>query len=484
MSPLLITLTTALLTLLHLPTVTHSLSYPGPTPVIAHFPFDTDYTSQYNAYTTAPPTYQNAPPPPPLVKTQSGLACPFGGCAHFDTQSYLVASPWLPLLGSVDGAALGSWSVGLWVRSEQATAWQGVLGVWGQGSYVWSFRLYYNIPYLIWQFRDANRQMQSVSLQSSRALPSTGAWSHIVITYNATSHNVQFWADGRVTDTFATTAAYAYVDSVPALGWKVGMIDDVMYGLAGGLDELWLFSDVLTGDEVLLLRAINSIGSCAPGTAGVAQYRVGTCSTCQPGTFAPDIGGLVCQVCPAGTASATAGAVACQACAAGSYAPSPNSTQCLTCPAGYYSPTPGATACLPCAAGTYSTQPGSTTCAYCPANTLSPPTATTPTQCSPCPAGSTGGGTVPVCCASGVSAAGVLLAGVGVGLGGFGVVNGCVLGLDVAQVQGSMVEQLSDYCGVGYDGVLTSSLQGLYGEFNAFQSQADQAALQRIYCNP
>ena len=466
-------LTSLLLSIL--PSLTHSQSVPGPYPVIAHFSFDTDYTSQFNNYTSFAPSTAT---PPPIVASQSSVACPFNDCASFTGQHYLDISPWLPLLGAYDGEALTSWSVSLWVKAE-AGGYQGLLGEWGEGSYVWSLRLINYSPQLLWIYRNANSNENEVVWTSASTVSST-SWSHLVLNFNLTSQTFQFYIDGIVTDTFHSAAAYNYLGGEPALGWKIGMIDDVMYGLSGAIDELWAFSTALTANDVLLLHAINSIGSCAPGTAGVAQYNVGTCQTCEAGYYSANIGELVCTICPVGTTS-TAGSSACQACASGTYSSQPGGT-CQSCPAGYYAPAPGTSECLPCTAGTFASA-GATTCTYCPANTLSPAASIAANYCVACPAGSSGGGSIPVCCPNGVSPAGQLLATTGLALSNFGAANTCVLNTDVLQ-DGEVVEFIGDYCGAGYDTVLTNSLQSVYSDFSAFQLKAGTTALQQIYCNP
>ena len=465
-----------------LPSSTHcqSQSVPGPSPVVAHFPFDIDYTSQFNSYTSFSPSTSSYGPPP-IVYNQSNVACPFGGCASFTDRHYLDVSPYLPMLGVQDGQALSSWSVALWVKAE-ASGYQALLGQWGEGSYVWSLRLVNYQPQLIWIFRNAQHTGSEVVWTSAKTV-SNARWTHIVANYNHTANTFQFWQNGQLTDTWHSGAAYTFLLSgAPALGWKVGLIDDTSFGLQGALDELWVFSDALSSDEVLLLHAINSIGSCAPGTAGVAQYRVGTCTTCPSGTFATQIGALVCSVCPAGTSSQN-GSSACQACDSGTFSTA-GSDACYPSPAGFFAPAPGTALYLPCAAGSYSNL-GANTCSYCPPNTLAPPQSTSASNCTACPAGSSGGGIFPVCCARGVSPAGALLASTSVALSNYGVQNTCLLNANVMQSEGNdVVEYLSQYCGDGYDTTATAGLQDIYGQFSAFQSTAGTAALQQIYCNP
>ena len=458
-----------------LPSLTNSQSVPGPTPVIAHFSFDTDYTSQFNNYTSFAPNITTAPP---IVTAQSNATCPFGRCASFTGQHFLDVQPFLPFLGTVDGAPLQSWSVGLWVKAEGG-GYQGLLGEWGEGSYVWSLRLISYRPQLLWIYRDTNHQGNEVVWTSSHSVSTTG-WSHVVLSFNITSNTFQFWVNAVMTDSWQGAGVYAFLGGAPALGWKIGMIDDVMYGLSGAIDELWLFSKALTSTDILLLHAINSIGSCEPGTAGVAQYMIGTCEPCEAGTYSSNIGALVCSVCPLGTTSA-AGSSACQACPSGSYSSEPGG-ECQTCPAGYYAAAPGTAECLPCPGGTYSSA-GSSSCSYCPANTLSPATSIAANYCVACPAGTSGGGNIPVCCPNGVSPAGQMLASTTVALTNFGAANTCLLNTDVQQA-GEVVEFLGDFCGVGYDTVFTNSLQAVYSQFSAFQLKAGTTALQQVYCNP
>ena len=479
LSPLLLTLITAVLTLL--PSTTHSQSVPFPAPIVAHFSFDTNFNSQFNGYTASPPSQSAGPPIIGLADPQTGAACPFNGCASFTGNRYLDVNQWLPFTPQTDNVPLSSWGVALWVKANGG-GYQALLGEWGGGSYVFSLRLVNYQPQLIWRFRDTNQVESQVFFTSatSHTLSST-SWSHLAVTFNASSFQVQVWIDGLETDTtYDYSAVTSYIQGGPApLGWKIGLIDDVMFGMQGSIDELWIFSTVLTPSDILLLRAINSIGSCSPGSAGIAQYNIGSCTPCLPGYYSGNLGALVCSICPAGTSSA-AGAESCQACAAGTNSSAPGG-QCQSCPAGYYAPTPGMASCLPCPAGTFAAA-GASTCSYCPANSISPAAATSSASCTACPANTSGGGPVPVCCPKGVSAAGQLLATTTVALSNFGVSNQCILSTDVLQA-GAVVEYLSEFCGDGYDSVLTSSLTSVYSDFSAFQSKAGTVALQQVYCN-
>ena len=463
-----------------------------PSPIYAHWSFASlasdsstaAFTANLGSPTEPAPTPSSSSLSPPLLV---GPSCPFPPCASFTSANpyaqILSVSPPLGFLGA-QGAPIVNHSVALWVnpQGEANTVWEGLLGAWGYPYKLWSFRLYGNQPCLLWYWLDATNTTQEGAFYSTVSVP-YGAWTHVALSYSTADASgvgqLTLYLNGSQTDAWTLTNA-VYVEPTAATpNWEVGGIEDANFGYLGLMDELWIFSIPLTRAEVLLLINLNTIGSCSPGSFGYGGYA--TCARCPAGSYSDSIGAVECTTCPAGTYSGL-GATACQACPPGFFSDASNSTGCTACPAGTYCPTPGLNASLPCPAGSYSTNT-STACSYCPANSTTAPGATSAAQCTACPTNSTGGGTVPVCCPRGVSASGALLAQTSAMLSAFAVSNACILYTDVTQATG-VVEQLGDYCGVGYDVTLTQSMQALYTQFSAWQQPGTAAVnLTAVYCN-
>ncbi|GMI09210.1 hypothetical protein TrVE_jg1220 [Triparma verrucosa] len=156
----------------------------------------------------------------------------------------------------------------------------------------------------------------------------------------------------------------------------------------------------------------NSCTSCEPG-----KYAPSTgftaCINCGPGRYSTSQGGLSeasCLLCPEGKYSSDqVRSIGCSLCPSGTYAASPMSTICLQCITGKYSwqnpitttsstgivacsdcapgtytGRSGQSSCLDCEAGRYSSNTGGTTCSLCAAGTYSSAAAS---ECSKCVAG-------------------------------------------------------------------------------------------------
>ena len=377
------------------------------TPVIAYWSFNADFASP-NSHPAYSPLLSNSPQPISLPAIISS-PCPFPPCASFSQPNpypqTLSIAPNLTFLGVPGGTPL-NWSVAVWIAPEPEpnTAWQGILGAWGNDFRLWSLRICGNQVVLIWGWQDGQGNPQEQQFWSVGLLP-YGYFSHIALTYantgggNGTMH---LYINGTNTDTWAMHNYYAVRPVGADVNWEIGGIQDANFGYLGLMDELFVFSVPLTPVSVQLLIHINSIGSCAPGYYGYGG-GFATCAPCPSGYFSAALGAITCNVCPVGTYS-NPGSSICQACPAGTYAASTNTVNCTVCDAGMACPSPGLNAPIPCVAGQYSTG-GAVSCSYCPSGYLSPPGAMSASACTACHSSPSsggvvsGGGIVPVCCA-------------------------------------------------------------------------------------
>jgi hypothetical protein len=137
--------------------------------------------------------------------------------------------------------------------------------------------------------------------------------------------------------------------------------------------------------------------SCNAGFYSVAGAN--NCTTCPPGSYAPQVNSSTCSLCPNGTANPLFGQAVCPPCATAlsvgltacppvrpplSNCTSPpsqpiscpsgtfrNDSQCQMCAAGFYA-VGNASACLACPAGTFAAGTGSRNCSLCPVGSFNP----------------------------------------------------------------------------------------------------------------
>ena len=189
------------------------------------------------------------------------------------------------------------------------------------------------------------------------------------------------------------------------------------YGTATGsiscsLCDSGKYSTALGLNESLCLNCSAGTSNFGQGASACVNCALGkysleaqlTCTLCDIGKYASNLGSSNCSLCPFGTYTTGSGAGLCQSCPAGRYCTVQGAISdsfCTYCLMGTYSSTIGATSsmlCIGCVAGKFSSLMGAVTetnCSMCLMGTYSSITAASSSaQCSLCQAGtySTKGG--------------------------------------------------------------------------------------------
>lgn len=116
----------------------------------------------------------------------------------------------------------------------------------------------------------------------------------------------------------------------------------------------------------------------------------GTCTACEPGTFAETEGSANCTQCPAGKFGVGSGLTACVLADPGHFVPEAGSYEALPCEAGYYQEQAGQVECKACPLGKFANLAGMTKCINASVGHTSAVEANVTTGYSvevPCPAG-------------------------------------------------------------------------------------------------
>ncbi len=144
--------------------------------------------------------------------------------------------------------------------------------------------------------------------------------------------------------------------------------------------------------------------SCRSGQYSAWSGGAGSCVSCAPGTYQPNLHKSSCMACPDGKSVSYGGAAVCFDCVPGKYSITPGSpkVECDSCPAGTYAPLPGLSVCPPCPPGNFS-MGGQSACSQCLPGTYTS-SFNTSESCIGCPPGSFmsgSGATICTPCAAG-----------------------------------------------------------------------------------
>ena len=175
------------------------------------------------------------------------------------------------------GESNKTFSLAFWVKFDAINVGQNIIGFPPSGSGLLSFLVTLNefgTDGKLYLHLSSNGTSWTESLFHATAL-TTGRWYHVGITYDNSDYSVRIriWDDtaGAIhgTDKTSTEDDISIGAGILTLSWST-----LTSALGGNLDEMVVFNDVLTTDEIDAIRA-GTYGDEAPGNAGIMTTNTG-----------------------------------------------------------------------------------------------------------------------------------------------------------------------------------------------------------------
>ncbi|MCN9244853.1 DNRLRE domain-containing protein, partial [Streptomyces sp. RY43-2] len=208
---------------------------------------------------------------PPRTLTLNGGATPGvegvkGTAVHFNgTDAY--ASTDLPAVNTSGGFAVSAW-----VKLDKIPTTTADVAL-APGNNAPGFELYYSTTYG-WSFNQYKSDDASGGLvraaQGNISQVKAGTWTHLVGSYNSTSHVLELYVDGKLVDSVPYSTPWEARRGLQ-LGGK-NLTGTAMSFFPGTIDELQLFDKPLTVNEVGKLNAKGIVGD--PGRPAIAVFEL------------------------------------------------------------------------------------------------------------------------------------------------------------------------------------------------------------------